>query len=797
MNALMKNKLIRVLIGTTACLILAGLATGAALWTLRAQVSGTVVVERGLKEPVEILRDSAGVPTLFAGSAEDAYFALGYVHAQDRFWQMEMMRRFGAGRLAEVLGADAVRTDRWMRALGLWHLAAKDYTGLSAPVRDALDSYACGVNSWLAERGRLPTLEMALFRYRPDPWTPADSLVWSKIMATRLGGNWRAEVLRARLARQLPPERIGELWPAYPSDAPVSVTSSLAGIELPDLAELSPEAPGLPRGASNVWAVAPAQTSTGAPILANDPHLGFNVPILWYLARIEAPDLQVTGATVPGVPFTILGHNQRIAWGVTATQSDSADLFVERLESGDFDRYLTAKGSRPFYRRRELIKVKGAADVELDVRLSGHGPIISDLRGDVAAMSASGHVVSLAATYLEPGDRTAEAFYHLNRAGSWQTFTEAARDIHAPQLNLAYADKAGNIGFAAPGLVPLRRGGSGTVPSPGWTGETDWEGFIPFDALPRSFNPASGRIVNANNRIVGDAYPHFISHDWAMRYRAERIEDLLEQGGRHSLDGAAKIQRDYVSLMARDLLPLMLEAEPETTRQAEALVLLRTWDGAMSKQRPEPLIFSTWLRELNDAVYGDELGDFTDAYLSLRPRFIRSVLTRRNDWCDDIATPAREACGSRLLMSLDRALNHLTGKYGQDMAAWQWSSAHIARFRHPVLSHVPFLRRFSNLAVATDGGNYTVNRGASRISNATDPFGHIHGPGFRAIYDLSDLAKSRFMIATGQSGNPFSPHYSDLMAAWAAGRYRTIGASKAEIAEGFENRLTLRPHDWP
>lgn len=793
----MQRKLIWALKGLAVYLVLVGLATGYALWSLRVQVSGTVVVERGLEAPVEIIRDSAGVPTLFAGSAGDAYFALGYVHAQDRFWQMEMMRRLGAGRLAEIVGADAVGTDRWMRALGLWKLAAKDYTVLSDPVRASLDSYARGVNAWLARRGRVPTLEFALFRYRPDPWTPADSLIWSKIMATRLGGNWRTEVLRARLARQLPAERLGELWPAYPADAPISVAGLLDGVTIPDLADLSPLPPGLPRGASNVWVVAPQHTSTGAPILANDPHLGFNAPILWYLARIEAPDLHVTGATVPGVPFTILGHNRRIAWGVTATQSDNADLFVERLDSSDYERYLSAGDSRPFYRRREVIKVKNAADVELNLRLSGHGPIISDLRRDVSAVMGPGHAISLAATYLEPKDTTAEAFYHVNRAGSWQTFTEALRHVRAPQLNFAYADRAGNIGFIAPGLVPLRRGGSGIVPSPGWTGDTDWDGFIPFDALPRSFNPASGRVVNANNRIVADSYPYFISHDWAARYRAERIEDLLERGGRHSSDGAAEIQRDHVSLMALDLLPLMLEIEPETNRQAEVLVLLRAWDGVMSKQRPEPLIFSTWLLELNNAVYGDELGKFTKSFLNLRPRFIRSVLTRRQGWCDDIATPGREDCQSRLLMSLEAALIHLSGKYGQDMAEWRWSSVHIAKFRHPVLGHVPILNWFSDLAVATDGGNYTVNRGASRIRNAADPFAHIHGPGFRAIYDLADLDRSRFMIATGQSGNPFSPHYGDLMAAWAAGRYRTIGASTAELAEEFEDRLTLQPRDWP
>ena len=750
------------------------------------------ITAAGLSAPVDVVRDRRGVPHIYAASSEDAYFALGYVHAQDRLWQMEMMRRLGAGRLSEVVGRRALDTDRFMRLLGLYRLAEIQYGRLSPEVRRALDAYAAGVNAWLEGRGGALPPEFVVTGHAPEPWRPADSLLWARIMAMRLSGNWHDEVLRARLARRLPAARIAELWPPQATDAPITGEAALyRGLRLDGLAAAGwPGHP--PRGASNAWVVGGARTKGGKPILANDPHLGFAAPIVWYLARLEAPDLMVSGATVPGVPFTVLGHNRRIAWGITSTHSDLEDLFVELVDPLDPKRYLTPEGPRPFRTRREIIAVKGGEDVELIVRETRHGPVISDVVASAREVAAEGRVLALAATFLGEDDLTPQAVYHLNRADGWPAFRAAMADFHAPQQNLVYADVDGNIGFMAPGRVPVRRSGRGRAPKPGWTGEADWTGFVPFEALPQSFNPAAGRIVTANNRIVGADYPYFISDDWAAGYRARRILDLLA-AGMHSADAATNVQLDHVSLMARQLLPLMLGIEPSSARARAALDLLRRWDGSMARGRPEPLVFTAWLRTFNRAVYGDELGEMLPAYWSLRPRFIASVLGGRTAWCDDVGTAPRETCENLLSRALTEALEGLSTRFGPDIAAWRWGDAHAARFRHLVFTGVPLARRFADLAMPTDGGDYTVNRGASSVSDRERPFAHIHGAGLRAVYDLADLEASSFVIATGQSGNPLSSHYDDFLADWRDGRWLRLGLGRETLERQAAGTLTLVP----
>ncbi|MFQ5763759.1 MAG: penicillin acylase family protein [Rhodospirillales bacterium] len=793
----MKRLLTVTVLGLLAIVVAIG-GTGALwLWSTLPKTDGIIEVPV-IENPVEVLRDANGIPHIFAKSARDVYFALGYVHAQDRFWQMEMMRRLGAGRLAEVLGPGALASDKWMRTLGLYKLAEKQAAALSAPARLALNRYAAGVNARI-ERGKrlpwsVPAIEFALLRYAPEPWKPADSLVWGKIMATRLGGNWRDEVLRARLARKLKPTQVGELWPVYPADAPATVEKVAAltrGMDLERLAAASPRPPGLPRGASNAWAVDSKNTMTRGAILANDPHLGFSAPILWYLARIDAPDLTIAGATVPGVPFTILGHNGRIAWGITDTQSDIEDLFVEQTRA-DGREYLTPQGWKEFERAEETIAVKGGSPVTFTVRRSRHGPVISDVSDASAKAAGKGAVMALSATYLEPEDRTPEALFKLARTDSWDSFVNVLRDFHAPQTNFFYADTQGNIGFIAPGKVPVRKRGWGLVPSPGWDGGTDWQGFLPFDLLPSVYNPPSGHIVNANNRITPEGYTHFITTDWAPAYRARRILGLLEDK-EMSVHATTRIQLDYVSEMARQLLPLMLDIEPTDPKSRKAHSMLAEWNGAMSRTRPEPLIFSTWLLELNRAVYADELGDRTGDYLSLRPRFIISVLTRRQAWCDNVETPETEDCHERIRLALKRAIERLEAAMGGDMDGWQWGDVHRAHFSHRALGALPWLARFVDLEIPTDGGNYTVNRGGSRVSHPQHPFQHIHGAGVRSIYDLADLRRSRFVLATGQSGNPVSSHYRDLMADWRDGRYHRMSQSRSALRNAAAGNLTLSP----
>ena len=785
------------LIGLTA--VVAG-GAAAWVWTTLPAAKGAIEIG-GLEAPVEVVRDRAGVPHIFAASARDAYVALGFVHAQDRFWQMELMRRQGAGRLAEALGPSALPSDKWMRALGLYKLAEQQFKDSSPEVRQALTLYATGVNAQLdrVRRGPLgalgvPAVEFALLRLQAEPWKPADSLVWGKLMALRLGGNWRDEVLRARLARKLAPRRIGELWPLYPADAPQTVEKMAAltrGIDLDRLAAASPEPAGLPRGASNAWAVAAKNTTTRGAILANDPHLGFTAPILWYLATIKAADLDVAGATVPGLPFVVLGHNQRIAWGVTSTNIDVEDLFVEQI-AGDGTQYLTPAGPQSFETANETIAVKGGASVPLVVRRTRHGPVVSDVSADVAKAGGKEVVMALAATFLQPKDTTAEAMHKLSRADGWESFVAALKDWQVTPSNFMFADTAGNIGFMAAGLVPVRKKGWGLVPRPGWGGETGWTGFLPFEQLPNVLNPAAGRIVNANNRIAPDDYPHFLSFDWDPSYRAGRILDRL-QAQPQTLPTTQQIQMDHVSEMARRMLPLMLKVEPADDMGKAVRARLEKWHGEMSRTKAEPLMFLTWLLELNRAIYADELGELFNDYLGYRPQFIRSALTRRQEWCDDVRTPEKETCAGRLRFSLKQATDKLTNQFGANPSGWRWGHVHMAYFANPVLGGLPWLGKRATLETPTDGGNYTVNRGAGRPGDAAHPFRHVHGPGLRAIYDLADLAKSRFIIATGQSGNPFSPHYNDMLDDWRDGRYKNIGQTAEALKAAKDPVLTLKP----
>jgi len=777
-----------------------------AVWlsTTLPRLDGEITVS-GLTAPVEVARDENGVPRIYAANDTDAAFALGFVHAQDRMWQMEGTRRLGAGRLSEVVGEAAIEADRLMRTLGIYRLAEAQYESLSPPVRKTLDSYAAGVNAWIEGHkgvmGGALGVEFAFLLHQPEPWRPADSLVWGKIMGFWLSRNFRDEILRARLARVLDADQLRQLWPQYPqenqTDGPVTVAALPGRQRLAGLASALIMPPGQPRGASNAWAIAGtgagAGTASGKPILANDPHLSFNAPVIWYLAAIEAPGLSLTGATMPGVPFMILGHNRRIAWGMTSTESDLSDLFIEKPDPKDPARYLLPGGSEPFRTRREVITVRGGEDVTLEVRETRHGPVISDL-GGISGAAEKDTVLALSATYLLAGDRTPEAMWKLNRAGDWVSFVAALKDFHSPHQNFVYADIAGDIGFLAPGRVPIRRSGTGWVPGPGWTADADWTGFIPFQELPKTRNPAQGRVISANNRIIGPEYPYFLSHDWDPAYRALRIGELLDMAAPQTVSMSVKFQTDTLSLMARRLKPLMLGELPALEGLAGAARdLLAAWDGDMDRNRSEPLIFATWVRELGRAVYADELGDLFRSYWGYRPRFLASVLETHRAWCDDVTTKAAEDCPSRLGLALEAALKRLTGAYGDEMKKWTWGEAHFAYFPNRAFSRVPILGSLTDLAIPSPGGGYTVNRGAGHLSDATTPYANVHGAGYRAVYDLADLNRSRFMIATGQSGNPLSPAYDDLMEPWRDGKTFSLGHGREDLKDANARVLRLIP----
>ena len=787
------------------------LAVGAWLSTSLPKTDGEITLT-DLGGPVKIYRDQIGVPTIYATSDSDAYVALGYVHAQDRFWQMETMRRLGQGRLAEVFGDRALRSDKWFRTMGLEQRAQDDFNALSEPVQQAMKSYARGVNQWLAGKSGLLAPEFAIFRYEPDQWKPTDSMLWGKIMSMRLSGNWRDEVLRTLLSRVLSPIQVRALWPngdnqtisslaVLPANNPLN---RLQTSQLKQLASVAPWPIGLPKGASNIWVVNGDKTRSKKPLLANDPHLGFTAPIVWYMARIVSPDLNITGATVPGVPFHVLGHNQSIAWGITSTQSDLQDLVIEKIQPDNPDQYVTPSGTKTFEKRFEKIIVKDADNVRLNVKISQNGPIISNLLPKLSKLTGTDFDVALKATFLELGDRSIETFYDLNRATSMTSFNSALKKFQGPQLNFAYADVRGNIAFMAPGLVPVRSKGKGLVPVAGWNNTKIWQKFIPFDELPKQLNPERGQFVNANNSIVGNNYPYFISQDWAPGYRAQQIENQLIELTQQSLRSFSKIQLNTASLMAGELVPILTGFENSEVKQQKVIELLRNWDGDMDRDRPEPLLFYAWLRALNLAIYGDELGDLTLRYMTLRPKFIAQVLTEKPQWCDDVNTKnITETCEKIVAQSLDTALSEIMKRRGLtrldelNLTDLKWGDEHLAWFDNPVLGSIPLIGDLATLRIKSSGGNYTINRGATHINDKSTPFRHVHGAGFRAIYDLSDLQKSRFMIATGQSGNILSTWYNDLLKFWRDGVYRRINLSERSSQQLSENVLVLMPIENP
>jgi penicillin amidase len=763
---------------------------GGLLWlrTSLPDTDGRIALS-GLSAPVEIKRDAHGIPTITAASERDAAFALGFVHAQDRLFQMDVSRRYGAGRLSEWLGPTTVSVDRFMRTLGLYRLAEQQYALLSPGLRATLDAYAAGVNAYLGQhRGAWP-IEYYLLGATPEPWRPADTLVWGKLMALQLSGSFRSELMHARLAQRLKPEELAILYPPYPGDAPVTLGDLAALRDLP-LDRIYASLPAMvgPVFASNNWVVDGKHTRSGKPLLANDPHLGLSAPSVWYLARIETPDVSLAGVTSPGGPFVVLGHNAHIAWGFTTTESDVSDLYVERIDPADQTRYETPEGPQPFLVRREQIGVRGADPVTVDVRATRHGPVISDLGGNYGKAATAETVLALRATWLDPDDRTPDAAWALDHARNWQEFRDGLKDFAAPQQNMVYADVDGNIGFIAPARVPIRGKGDGWLPAPGWGGDYDWTGYIPFDSLPQALNPPSGRFVSANNKIVPDTYPYFLSRDWDLPNRAARIDTLLDATPIQSPDATAAIQADILSPMAKDLLPLLLQTAPASGRGAAALDRLKAWDGRMARDEAAPLLFATWLRELNRLLLAKKLGDAFDDYWGLRPDVVRLILTKHPEWCEQ-STEAPPSCTEALAGSLEMALDDLTRRYGTEMKDWRWGRAHEAAFTNQLLSRVPVLRGIFATRIAADGGDDTLNRAATFTRDENEPFADVHGPTLRMIVDLSDIAATRFMIAPGQSGNPLSPHYADLMGRWREVGYLTLDGG----AEGGTLELTPAP----
>ena len=755
------------------------------------------VAAKGLGAEVEILRDADGIPHILAKNEADAWFAMGYVHAQDRLWQMEFQRQVVQGRISEFLGERAYDTDRLMRTLGMARMAERIVSKLDPQTIASLEAYSAGVNAFLDTDPVLP-VEFQVFRIKPQRWKPADTVGWLLVMAWDLSSNWRTELSRLRFANKLGRERANELIPPYPGDAPQP---------LPDFkalyADLAPTAGALLAmspandyaNGSNSWVVSGARSETGKPLLANDPHLGLQAPSLWYLAHVSSPTGNFIGGTLPGVPFVVLGRNDDLAWSFTTTLGDTQDVFVERVVAGDPTSYVTPTGKAKFETREEVIRV-GSEERRITVRTTRHGPVISDAVKSAGEAAPKGYVLALAWAALTEDNVVARAGFALNRARTVAQLHAAGREFTAPQQNVVFATRDGHIGFVAPARVPIRRVDNdvrGRVPVPGWDAKYDWQGFLAYEQMPAIADPASGRIVTANHKITPPGYKPFMSVDWFPPYRADRIDELLVKTPKHSVASFARMQGDVVSRLARELLPVALAARPRTNEGRDAQAMLKDWDAQMRMDSPAPLVFSAWYRELTRLVYADDLGDMFAESWDNRSAFMLSVLKNQGayaKWCDDIRTPARETCDEQVSKALDLAAGYLAKQHGEPRN-WRWGGVHVAGGDHRPFSFVPVISRWFSVAPPTPGDGFTVNVGHFFIRDETRPFANRHAASLRAIYDLSDLDKSLFIQSTGQSGNFLSPWYASMAERWAKVEYVTIPAKREAIR--VAHRLVLHP----
>ena len=783
---------------------------------------------QGLSQPVEVRRDAADVTHIEAANALDAWRALGFVHAQERGWQLEFNRRLMRGELSEVLGTATLDTDKLMRTLGIARVAQQQLARLPEATQSALQAYAEGIAQAQTQGMAGQSPEFRLLGVQPAPWTPADSVGWALMMALDLGGNWGNEAARFAAAQTLTTEQLWQLMPAYPGEAPATGTDlaglyASLGVHVPST-DRSAEAPGavqtplarwsqdwvrdvgiLEGKGSNNWVVAGSRSASGKPLVANDPHLALSAPAIWYFARLKAPAgllpgglqhpaLDVTGATLPGLPFVVLGRTAGVAWGFTNTGPDVQDLYIEELDPARPGQVRTPQGWKALHTRQETIAVKGQPDTVITVRHSPHGPLISDVQKlYMGLLDTSRYAMSLRWAALDEDNATVHAGLLANWAQTTDDLKAAYAHHHSPMQSVVMADTRGELAFQAIGRVPTRGPDNdlkGMAPAPGWLAQYDWTGWLPYEqnpALPAAAIEARGWHATANQNVLPPGYPHFLGQDWHTPQRFERINHLLAAVDRHDLASMARIQHDVMSLGAQALLPHVRQARPQHRLGAQALQLLQRFDGQMHAGTPAGLILNVWAHELTQALLVPRLGETRFAMLygkrSFRPA-LEGILERQDAfWCGD------QGCAAQSSAALDRALAWIEARQGPEPQAWRWGRAHPAISSHRPFGQVATLRAVFDSRIESAGDLHTVNVGQYWANDKSEPFANRHAASLRAIYDLADPERSMFIYQTGQGGHVLSHRSRDMAAEWANGGYRPLQLQPRQ----WRHRLVLQP----
>ena len=807
------------------------------------QVNGEISIP-GLDATVNVYRDNLGIPNIYASTTHDLFMVQGYIHAQDRFWQMDFWRHVGSARIAEMFPSQ-LSTDIFLRTLGWKEIVEKEFSSLDAQSKSLLEAYAEGVNSYITtHKGTNLSLEYGILKllnpsYSPEPWTPINTLTWEKSMAYDLGGNMSLEIERAILLKTLSVDYVNELYPSYSKDHPVIVPSigenvqklnettlpvfsDSLDLDLHNLALTLSNLDGLlgQTGAevgSNNWVISGSLTKSGMPLLANDPHLSIQMPSIWYQnglhcqPKSDSCPYNVTGFSFAGVPGVVVGHNDRIAWGVTNTGPDVQDLFIEKINPTNSNQYEYLGKWVDMVMRKEQIKVAGSDPVEITIRSTIHGPIISDsfgpLKQHVETPQTSftdragidlpeQYAIALQWTALEP-TKLFNAIWGFDRAQNWDEFRTAARDFTVPAQNLVYADVDGNIGYQMPGIVPVRNSGDGRLPVPGWTGEFDWKGYIPFEQLPYVFNPKSGFVVTANNQVNPWNYSNLITTDWDYGFRAQRIVDLITNApGPIDIAYIKIIQGDNFDASASVLIPLLLKVDLGDPKLERTRAILADWDFQNNmKSSPAALYAAFWKRFLSN-TFGDELPE--DKQPTGSGRWFEVVRNMAQDssshwWDSKLSTDKIETRDDIIKLSFSQAVSDVETILGKDPSKWQWGNLHTATFKNQTLGNSgisPIEMLFNRGPFPTSGGPSIVN---ATGWNASSGFELTSLPSLRMIVDLGDFRNSITVHTTGQSGHAYDPHYIDMADLWRNIQYYPMLWNEQAIVNAGDDHLVLNP----